>query len=90
MTPAGPPVSPGDHYAERAARHAARRDEEARRSARISRLRLLTFLPAAACLVWALARETPPVVIGISVALFVAFAVLVVWHARVDVLFAWF
>ena len=89
MTSAAPSVSPGDHYAECAARHAARRDEESRRSARISRLRLLTFLPAAACLVWALARETPPVVIWTSVALFVAFAVLVVWHARVDDRVVW-
>ncbi|MCA1560974.1 MAG: DNA mismatch repair protein [Acidobacteria bacterium] len=90
MTPARAPVPPSDHYADRAARHAARRDEEARRSARISRLRLLTFLPAAACLMSAFARGASPVFIWVAVALFVAFAALVVWHARVEERVAWF
>jgi hypothetical protein len=77
-------------YAERARAHAALRDEEARISTRISRLRLVTFIPGAACLIWVLTRGASawPLVVGL--ALLAAFAVLVVWHARVDERVAWF
>jgi hypothetical protein len=50
----------------------------------ISRARLVTFLAAAAVLIWAVTRGATPLLIGISVALFAVFGMLVVWHARVD------
>ena len=74
----------------RAAAHAASRDAEARRSKLISRLRLATFLPAAAGLVWALTGSAPWPVGAIAVVLLAAFAALVVWHARVDERMNWF
>jgi MutS domain V len=77
-------------YEQRAAAHAARRDEEMRLSARISRLRLASFLPGAALVVWSAAHDFAalPLIAG-GVLLFV-FAVLMVWHARVDERVAWF
>jgi MutS domain V len=77
-------------YSENAARYAALRDELARISARISRLRLATFLPAAACLVWLLSRGFTPILTAIMVVLFVAFGVLVAWHAQVEERLAWY
>ena len=76
-------------YKEHAARHAARRDEETRRSRLISKLRLATFLPAAALIVWMLAEgfAWPPSVV--AVVLLIAFGALVVWHARVEDRVAW-
>ncbi|HSC27206.1 MAG TPA: hypothetical protein VLD67_08030 [Vicinamibacterales bacterium] len=76
-------------YAERAREHAGRRDLEARLSVRISRFRLATFLPAAALIVWQLARGFAPLPLAAAVLLFVAFGALVVWHARVDERVAW-
>ncbi len=77
-------------YVASATRYAAERDREAAVSLRISRLRLATFLPAAACVLWVLTRgfTIAPVVIGAL--LFAAFGVLVVWHARVEERVAWF
>jgi hypothetical protein len=77
-------------YTSRAERHRASRDRELRRSALISRLRLATFLPAAAVLVWALARHASEATVGTAAALFVGFGALVVWHARVDERAEWF
>jgi hypothetical protein len=76
-------------YGDRGRAAAARRDAEARRSIRISRLRLATFLPAAGCLLWVLARGWSPLPLIASVVLFGAFGALVVWHARVDDRAAW-
>jgi hypothetical protein len=82
-------TSPAITYSEKAEDYARRRDDARGVSARISRLRLATFLPAAALLIWALSRgfTLPPIVI--ATALLVAFGVLVVWHARVEDRIAW-
>jgi hypothetical protein len=77
-------------YEQNAARHAARRDGEARTSKLISRLRLATFLPGAACIVWMLARGFIPPLLIIAVVLIAAFGVLVVRHARVEERLAWY
>jgi hypothetical protein len=77
-------------YEERAATHAAARDVENRRSILISRLRLATFLPGAACLLWLLSRGASLPMAILAAAFLIAFAVLVVWHARVDERMAWF
>jgi hypothetical protein len=77
-------------YDQRAAVHAAARDAENRRSILISRLRLATFLPAAGCILWILARGASVPLAVLAWALLIAFAVLVVWHARVDERVAWF
>ena len=71
-------------YGENAVRHARARQEELHRSELISRARLLTFLAATGVLLWAVAREATPLLIGIAVALFAVFGMLVVWHARVE------
>ena len=77
-------------YEARAASHAARRDAETRTSIRISRLRLLTFIPGAALVVLALVRDVALLPLVLGVLLLLAFAVLVVWHARVDARAAWY
>ena len=77
-------------YAERAAAHAAAAGVEQRRSGRISRLRLLTFLPAAACIVWMLAVHPSIPLAATALALFLGFGALVVWHARVEERIEWF
>jgi MutS-like protein len=77
-------------YDERAATHAAARDAETRRSVLISRLRLATFLPGAACLVWVAGRGASVPVAVCAVVLLCAFAGLVVWHAGVEERVAWF
>ena len=77
-------------YEERARMYAGQRDGELRRSALIARLRLLTFLPGAAVVVWVLARGGPPALLLPGVVLLGVFAALVVWHARVDERAAWF
>ena len=76
-------------YDDRARQHAVRRDAEVRRSVHISRGRLVTFLAAAGCLIWTLARGADPVRLTIAVALFVVFGALVFWHARVEGRAAW-
>ena len=77
-------------YEERAAAWAARRDAETRRSVVISRLRLAAVLPGAAALVYVLARGGPAPLLAAATALLLAFAALVVWHARVDERAAWY
>ena len=77
-------------YEQRAAAHAAAADVERRRSLRISRLRLLTFLPAAACVIWMLAVHPSVVLTIVAVTLFLAFGALVVRHARIEERIAWF
>ena len=76
-------------YAARAQQHAAARDVERRRSTVLSRWRLATVLPALAILVVALDAGRPPYFYAAG-ALFLAFGVLVVRHARVDERAAWF
>ncbi len=79
------------NYGERAAAHEADRDVERRRSHTISTLRLTTFLTGAACIVWWLTwRAGLPLVGILGGALLAVFAVLVVWHARVEARAAWF
>lgn len=77
-------------YEQRAVAHAAAADVERRRSLRISRLRLLTFLPAAACVVWMLAVHPSVFLTIVAVTLFLAFGGLVVRHARIEERIAWF
>ena len=76
-------------YEARAAAYSVQRGAAARHSAVISRLRLATFLPGAACLLYAGARtfSMPALVAGIV--LMFAFGLLVVWHARVEQRVAW-
>jgi hypothetical protein len=78
-----------ERYASRAAAHAREADTERRRSLLISRLRLLTILPALTILAWALWRGATPVPVVIGVGLLASFAALVVWHARVEDRVAW-
>jgi MutS-like protein len=73
-----------DRYSKRAATHAARRDEEQRRSVRLSRMRLATVLPGLAFLLWALTHGGAGVPLAVGVGLLAAFAVLVGYHARVE------
>ena len=74
------------HYEERSAAHAGRAAVERRLSKRIARWRLATFIPGAAGLTYTLfARETfPAAVFAAGMTLLAVFAVLVVWHARVE------
>jgi hypothetical protein len=76
-------------YAERARMHATIRDAHARTSQLLSRLRLATFLPGAALLLWGLTSPVPAGAIAGAV-LLIAFGWLVVRHARVDERVAWF
>ncbi len=78
MTPAPVP------YAGNAVRHAADSVREGRRSTLIARLRLATFLAAATLLVLTLSRGATPLPLVVALVLFVAFGILVAWHARVD------
>jgi hypothetical protein len=77
-------------YAARAQQHATRRDEELRRSSKVSTARLLVFLTAAFLAVSALVlREADPLRLGGAVVLLAIFTGLVVWHARVEDRAAW-
>ena len=76
-------------YAQKARRHIAERDVEARRSAIIARLRLATFLPGAAVLGWAFARGVTPERLILGTVLLGIFGVLVAWHAIVENRVAW-
>lgn len=71
-------------YEARQTGYTAQRDEQRRTSAVLAKLRLATFLPAVAALVWWLgfAGGVPAFVLG--AALLLAFAALVVRHARVE------
>ena len=77
-------------YSGNAERHRQARDEEARHSLLFSRLRLITFLAAATCLVWTLSRGATPLMLLIACVLFVAFGALVVRHARIEERIAWY
>lgn len=77
-------------YSERAARHTALRDEEQRRSSRISRLRLATFLPGLASVIWALTHGGAAMPLAAGLVLLVVFAVLVGYHARIEERAAWY
>jgi hypothetical protein len=74
------------HYEERSAAHAGRAAVERRLSKRIARWRLATFIPGAACLTYTLFARGffPAAVFAAGMTLLAAFAVLVVWHARVE------
>jgi MutS-like protein len=76
-------------YSVRAKQHGARRDDELRRSQRISRFRLAVFLGALSCLIWTLERGAEPMWLIAAVLLFAIYAVLVVWHSRVEDRAAW-
>jgi hypothetical protein len=82
-------VTPPVPYADNAARHASDGEKEAQLSKVIARLRLTTFLIAAAILLWALSSGVTGLPIWAAILLFVAFGFLVVWHARVDERAAW-
>ncbi len=88
-TPSPVHAGPAARYEEAERRYVAERVPEARRSTLISRLRLLTFLPGAACLVWALSRGPAPLLLPLAAVLLGLFGVLVVWHARVEDRIAW-
>lgn len=76
-------------YVQRAATHAAEAEIERRWSLRISQLRLVTFLPGAAAIVWSLVfHPSVPVIAGGAV-LLLAFGALVVRHARIEERIAW-
>jgi hypothetical protein len=80
------------HYGQRAAAHAERAAGERRISKRIARWRLATFIPGAACLTYTLfARGFFPAAVFITgLTLMAVFAVLVVWHARVEERVDWY
>jgi hypothetical protein len=80
----GSPEPPDARYAQRQLYHSARRDDERQRSALLARLRLLTFLPAIAALVWWLGFPGGIPAFVIALVLLLAFAILVVRHARVE------
>ena len=71
-------------YAAREARHARDRDRERRRSGIVARLRLVTFLPAIAALVWWLGFDGGAMACVVAAALLLAFGILVVVHARIE------
>lgn len=76
-------------YESRAQAYAIRRDAELRQSARVSRLRLATFLPGAALLLFTLSNGSSRVLMA-SLALFAVFGALVVWHARIEGRAEWY
>ena len=80
------------HYEERAAAHAERAAVERRISKRIARWRLATFIPGAACLTYTLFSRGffPTVVFATGMTFIAVFAVLVVWHARVEERVDWY
>ncbi|MEX2662621.1 MAG: hypothetical protein WD227_11865 [Vicinamibacterales bacterium] len=71
-------------YAAGQDRYTSLRDEQRRRSALLAKLRLATFLPAIAALVWWLGFFGGMPAFVLAVALLLAFGVLVVRHARVE------
>jgi energy-coupling factor transporter ATP-binding protein EcfA2 len=76
-------------YIERVNIHAAARDRERRTSASLSRWRLLTFLPGFGLLIWGI-TGAGSLALGSGTILLLAFAVLVVRHARVEERVSWF
>jgi hypothetical protein len=79
-----------ERYRERARAHAAARDAELQRSARVARMRLATFIPGAALVVWSLTRGAPALPMAAGIGLLAVFAILVVVHARIEERAAWF
>jgi hypothetical protein len=71
-------------YVERERLHAAARDDERRRSTVLARLRLATFLPAVAALIWFLGFDGEVVAFVAAAVLFGVFAILVGIHARIE------
>lgn len=78
-------------YRTRRADFERQRDELETRSRAIARARATTFLLGAGLVGWVVVGSPPsaPAVLGLGVALLAVFAVLVVWHARVDDGRAW-
>ena len=75
-------MTPSEWYQSRITQWSERRDAEAARGATLSRLRLASFLGGGAVLWWGLAAHHP-VATAAGIAGFIAFAALVVVHARV-------
>jgi MutS-like protein len=75
-------MTPAEWYHARITEWTGHRDAAAARGATLSRLRLASFLGGAAVLWWGLARHQPVATLA-GIAGFIAFAVLVVVHARV-------
>ena len=71
-------------YAENAARHEHARDQEMRRSERLSRLRLAAFLGGAGALLWMWSRGAGTVPLGLAIGGFILFVIFVKLHAQVD------
>lgn len=71
-------------YEARQDAHASRRDEQRRQSAIVARLRLATFLPALAALVWWMGFAGGIPAFILAVALLLVFGALVVRHARIE------
>ncbi len=89
-TPAGPAeATPKARYQDAIRRYRAERAPYARRSLLLSRLRLLTFLPALALFILALSRGPLVPLLLAAGALFVLFGILVVLDARVDERLRW-
>ena len=78
---AGEQHSPAAVYATRQIQFTAERDALHKRWNRVANLRLLAFLAAAACAVWAI-RAGVVAIWGLALVLFVAFLVLVRHHAQ--------
>ena len=76
-------------YEARAAAARSGRDEAARRSAWIARLRLATFIPGAGGVLWAITHGGAALPLALGLALLLSFGALVVLHARVEERIAW-
>jgi hypothetical protein len=83
-------TNPAAEYLSREQRYSDRRDEERRKSTTLARLRLATFLPAVAALIWWLGFGGEARACAIAAALFLVFFILVVLHARVEARADWF
>ena len=71
-------------YLAREARYTERRDRERQRSKTMARLRLATFLPAIAALVWWLGFGGGVVASAVAAILLLVFGALVIVHARIE------
>lgn len=76
-------------YETRASAHGGRRDAELLRSRTVSRMRLAVFLAALSLLVWTVGTGADPLRLGVAAILFLVFASLVVWHARIEERATW-
>jgi hypothetical protein len=76
-------------YAGRAVAHASARDDQQRTSTLVSRLRLATFLPGLALVLWALTHGGASVPLAAGLTLLIVFGVLVAYHARIEERVAW-